>query len=426
GKVYGAKLFMVLLNSLIVIVAWRISSLFSDNLRHRFFSIAALVIGLPMVPASNQIYPDLLAGLIALLGIYWILTVNKTRPPIVEIMFSLAIAYLPWLQIKNFSAALIIVTILSLQFFGARKYTRAAIILTPFLILQIILGCYNFYAFGKISGPYHDGSLEISKTAIMVLIGLLIDQNQGFMLQNPMFFAGMVGIGLLCQINWRLTAGWLIIFLSFLLPNAMHPNWYGGYSFSGRFGWSGAIVFFVPTLLGLLKLASNRSRLFYPFIFAGFLLQLYFYVKYSIWYEPLYNRIDSSFIQSYTIFYFPIQGWMPALFNSNWAASYLPNYAFLLLLIMLLLVGFKRGNGGQRNSIFLFGSLAVSVTAIVAAGFLPDSHDKLNFPIIFQSTQLPSQTGSKEAGLRVARQGIDKAGYVNFGPYILLEKATIN
>jgi hypothetical protein len=40
---------------------------------------------------------------------------------------------------------------------------------------------------------------------------------------------------------------------SLIVPNSLHPAWYGGMSFAGRFNWPGAVVFMVPTLAGQLR-----------------------------------------------------------------------------------------------------------------------------------------------------------------------------
>jgi hypothetical protein len=53
------------------------------------------------------------------------------------------------------------------------------------------LAANNLYAFGNAAGPFN-AEIEISKTSIMVLFGLLVDQNQGFLLQNPVMLLGLL------------------------------------------------------------------------------------------------------------------------------------------------------------------------------------------------------------------------------------------
>jgi hypothetical protein len=52
------------------------------------------------------------------------------------------------------------------------------------------------------------------------------------------------------------------VFLSLIVPNALHPNWYGGWSFSGRFQWAAAIAFIIPTICGLLFIAKRKEKIF--------------------------------------------------------------------------------------------------------------------------------------------------------------------
>ena len=63
--VLGAKIFMIILGSGIVITSWKISGLFSETRITRFLSVLAAAIGMPLLPGSNQIYTDIPAGLIS-------------------------------------------------------------------------------------------------------------------------------------------------------------------------------------------------------------------------------------------------------------------------------------------------------------------------------------------------------------------------
>jgi hypothetical protein len=255
---------MILLGGLAVVVAWRISSIFSTDLKTRFFSTLTTCIALPLIPASNQIFPDILAGVIALSGIYWFVTTNKDRPLTKEVLWAGAIAFLPWLQIKFATTCVLLLVALGLKIYSESKNIRRILSISAIAIFSCVsLGLYNYYAFGKFSGPYQPGALELSKTAFMVLMGLLFDQNQGFLLQNPIMLIGLFSIGALFAQNKHTTLLWLLIFLSLIVPNAMHPNWYGGWSFSGRFGSSAAVVFYLPTLFGLVRMEKINTKAFW-------------------------------------------------------------------------------------------------------------------------------------------------------------------
>jgi len=140
----------------------------------------------------------------------------------------------------------------------------------------ILLATYNFYAFGKITGPYQSGALEFGKSSIMVLVGLCIDQNQGFVFQNPINLLGIFACGALYFHNRQFAMLVLMVFLSLIFPNSLHPNWYGGWSVSGRFEWSATIVFLIPTIFGLIRLSEINRRMLWAAIFTSGFLQIYF------------------------------------------------------------------------------------------------------------------------------------------------------
>jgi hypothetical protein len=109
GGVLGAKLFMVFLSTTAVIVAWKFSSHFSENETNRLLAVIATTISLPLIPASNQIYPDVLAGSIALLGLYWFFTAHFERTQVIEGLLASTVAFLPWLQIKFAATCLVLI-----------------------------------------------------------------------------------------------------------------------------------------------------------------------------------------------------------------------------------------------------------------------------------------------------------------------------
>lgn len=425
GGVLGAKIFMVFLSGLVVIIAWKISGVFADDSRVRFGTVLAVCVALPLIPASNQIYPDIIAGLISLNALYWLMTLTKKRSNPLEIFYAITIAFLPWLQIKFAAAAVVLFLGIGYKIkVESGNLSRVVRIATPIFFSFIALMAYNLYAFGKASGPYQNGALEISKTAFMVLLGLHFDQNQGFLLQNPIYLLGVYSIGLLLTFDRRIGFVWLFVFLALIVPNALHPNWYGGWSFSGRFAWPAAIVFMVPTILGLTRIATTNLFAFRLIVGIGIIFQVFFYYIYTFLGSGinLYNKLPSTWLDAYSIFYFPIQNWFPALYNVNWAYEYAPNFGFLLLVIVLLVLGLIFSNrhniysGKYVLAICCFGAIVT-----LLCGFI----DVLNYqPIIFTPKNLPSQTGRIDSGHRIAVGGVDKPGFVTFGPYISLRKGS--
>ncbi len=420
GSVLGAKVMMVFFGSFVIIAGWKFASRFSENQTHRLLALIAATISLPLIPLSNQIYPDVLAGLIALTGLYWFLTLHERRTAALEALLAATIVFLPWLQIKFAATCVVLVLSISAKsYFQSKDLKRIFRILIIAGLSCVALAAYNYYAFGSIFGPYQKGALEISKTSFMVLLGLHFDQNQGFILQNPVNLIGILAIGWMYKLNREFAVIWAVVFLSLIAPNALHPHWYGGGGFSGRYQWAAAIVFIIPTIYGLLFISKSKEKIFKSIIVCSMFLQLYFFYQYAIIGIDLYTKNTGTRFDTYSIFYYPMHAWMPMLYDASWAYGYWPNYFWIILAITLLIFGFisKSSISGKSYAILVASLLLL----FYVAGY-SKSHPKDK--TIFKADKLPSQTGRIVNSHRLAEQNLDKPGYTTFGPYFPLRKGS--
>ena len=411
GGVLAAKLFMIFCGALIIVISWRFASIFSEDKRHIFWALIAAAVSLPLIPACNQIYPDILAGLISLVGLYWFITAQEKRLQIQEVLLTCAIVFLPWLQIKFAATCIFIIFAVAVKIYlDSKDIQRIFWITLVTSISCMALALYNYYAFGKISGPYQSGALELSKTSLMVLLGLHLDQNQGFLIQNPVNLIGIVGIGWMYQFNRKFSFIWGGVFLSLIVPNALHPVWYGGWSFSGRFGWAAAVVFMIPTVYGLLRIGEKREEIFRLVIAGSVLLQFYFFCQYAVRGTNLYNRDAATWFDAYSIFYFPIHSWLPMLYSTEWAFMYSPNYAWLVLMCSLLLMGFD-----CKEKLYLKAPiLAVSLfTLIFVSGLFKYQQTS---KVIFEGIQIPPQSGKILDLADYSDKNTDRPEFRNYDP----------
>lgn len=413
GGILGAKIFLTISSSLIVLIAWKISGIYSSNKRNRILAVAASTIALPFIPASNQVFPDIIAGIAALTGLYWFLTIKSNRPTAIEFLFIAAIVFMPWLQIKFAATCALIVCSLVLKIYiETRNFKKISFIIFSMAASLLLLALYNNHAFGKISGPYSDGALELSKTSLMVLLGLFLDQNHGFVLANPVNLIGVIAIGWMFKSNRIFALLWGGVFLSLLVPNSLHPNWYGGLSFSGRFAWAASVVFVIPTIFGLLKIANQKNNLFLLLTSLGVILQFYFFILYALISVDTYNKSADVWIGNYSIFYFPFDLWMPALYNSRWAFEYLPNIGFSLFFVFLLISGFFHFN---KKFFYLF------LIFVFSCGILESSKDK---NLVFYPKEMPHETGRVSGSGRLAEEGYDLSGFIHYGPPLLIRNGS--
>jgi hypothetical protein len=227
GGALGAKVFMIFVGAGVVVVSWKIASIFIPDDKARLIAVLATCIGLPLIPASNQIYPDIPGGFISLIGVYWFITAEKKRPFFLCLLFAILLAFLPWLHVRFSATCLVLIVAIVWKINrGGTGSSRIPLSVSMLLLLLLSfsgLAAYNLYAFSNACGPF-TATLEISKTSMMVLLGLFLDQNQGFLLQNPMMFVGVLFAGGLFAFDKRLFILWLLVFLSLIVPNSLEKR----------------------------------------------------------------------------------------------------------------------------------------------------------------------------------------------------------
>ena len=376
--VLGAKLVMVALGALVVMLAWRISGLFSTDQRVRFLSVLAVAISYPLIPASTQIYPDLVGGLLALVGIYYLLTVERPRRVLSLAGYSLVVGYLPWLGTKFTLAAVVLtVAMVAFTYRFSQSMARSMWLAWPVVASLALLAAFNVHAFGRLTGPPAEGAFEASATSFMVLGGLLLDQDQGILMQNPILWLGLFGVGAFVARYRSQAVVWLVVFATIWIPGAMHVGWYGLGSMVGRYSWALAVLFIVPALLGLAVVAERARRLFFVVVVLGIAVNALFLVAASLsgGAAPgapagfdLYTKTADTWLESYAVFYFPLQDWMPALYNVDWAYGFWPNWVWLLLALAVLSWGFRRAQPSRRvvGGVAVLAAVVIGVAGIAA------------------------------------------------------------
>ena len=140
-----------------------------------------------LLVAMTQIYPDVISGILITCAILEIAmserTGELTRAGLV--VASVSIAYLPWLQPKNFAPAIILLGALGITLRRNRRPVRLAVIAgTAILLSWLLLVIFNLWFFGHALGV-HEPPVHISGSGTEYTLGLLFGRDQGLFVQVP-------------------------------------------------------------------------------------------------------------------------------------------------------------------------------------------------------------------------------------------------
>jgi len=420
--ILAVKIFLILTSGLIIIGSWKATGLFTESKGIRMAVTSIICFSYPFIPGANQIYPEFLAGNILLFVIIYLFEakiLNKNDFGYRKIIFlSLAVAFLPWLQIKFVAAALIAVVGISISEWN--KKSKFSYLVSPiiFLCSAILLIMYNLYAFGYASGPYEEGALVLSATSIMVLFGLHFDKFQGLFLQNLSFFVIFL---YLSQFFKRFTSVFvflLLMYAAIVVPNSMHPNWYGGWSFAGRFQWAGVLTLIPLLVYSLIELITNFPRtgrcLFSIFILFNFSVFVRFNFLNFILYNNSFGIEQSNMYPSFLALFKNI---LPSMYNINFAYKFLPNYTWLIIILIIFVAGFFIQKELRKRAVLLL-VMSCAVLLIITAFVTPKCPP---FSKVYLASTLPSRVGSVVSNNREVLPIRDLPGFITFGPYIDLQ-----
>ncbi len=422
--VTAARMTMALIASGLGALAYAFAGVFTQDRRLRVLLAIAVACAAPFLPSAGQIYPDLPAGLLFGLAL---LTISRgalgpwdaPARPLPRALTAAAIAFAPWLQIK-FAAASLLSCAGCVCWAGTPRRNigaRIAIFAMPLAVSMALLAAYNRYAFGTLTGPYESGALVANWHALMVLIGLHIDQFQGIFVLDPMLLLAPIGAAAIIRRKPAFGVFFALLYASLVVPNAMHPNWYGGFSFAARFVLSGGVLLILPAVYGLRVLRASKSAAI-SLCALSLCVQAAYLAKYQSLTFSLYNQQHVPFIELYTTLFEPLQEYLPQFCNIGWAYRFLPNYGWLAGLLALPVIGWqqaRRGHHPSRLAWVLAAGFPLAGSA-AAAVWQPTTTKTL----VYAGANLPGLTGHVQGNGRVAMPGRDQPNFLTYGPYVSL------
>jgi hypothetical protein len=187
-----------------------------------------------------------------------------------------------------------------------------------------------------------------------------------------------------------------LLYLSLVAPNALHPNWYGGGSFAGRFGLAGGIVLIVPAAYGLSRLFAKAPWLGVLACFGHLSLQGFLWSQVVFGGLSIFNRPGVRWLEDYPSPWSPHQYWLPAFFRVDLALRHWPNLGWTIALVALLAAGWtwRRHENSTRApaawATFAAAGLAM-VVASIAGGRLERPIWQLFSPDSIRAAQLDGE-----------------------------------
>jgi hypothetical protein len=419
GGVLGAKLALCLLMGLAPLVMFRSIERTIRSPRWSLLITLTLSLGMPLLDGANQLYPDLPSALLLFFaGDYVMEGAGRRRSSLARfVAFVVAVAFLPWLHIKQALPAL---TLLVGHLAGCRSEGRARKLATVATLAGslVALAWYNLHAFDCLTGPYdRDGLVFDFPRNAMIFLGLHWDQAHGMFLQQPFLLLGLIGLGPM----WRSNRGGLtylaLLGATALLPNCMHPNWYGGQSFVGRFGWSSVLLWSVPVAHAARWLCQRRPTALMMTCAVCGALQV---ASASYWLTSG-GRLIAGFCQidtplwAYNGLYPLVRNQLPFWHPSDLQWRHAPNYSFLLFGAALIATGWN----WLRHRRAMLAKIWIPVTAAcVTIQSLPKA-DRSEL-IQVGPTQMMGAVGQVRRNVRVAAEPLDPAGVIAWVPQLCL------
>lgn len=349
GGQLGARVFLALLVGLLPIAFFAAARRQLSEGRALLVALT-LSLGLPFTAAAGQLYPDIVAGLCVLTALLVIdaerqVTDVGPRPRLRTFALCILLSYLPWLHLKNQAPAiLLVVAWATIRVQRASRRESLVVSVWPCLVpiaAMLALAAYHVHAFAEWSGPFRPGAQDAAtKHVVMALLGLHFDQSQGMFVQQPLLWFGLVGLGFFALRERSAALFVTVVYASMVVPNAMHTNTYGGWSFAGRFGWSSAPLWIFPLTAAFAWLGPRRLAWVGLLSFAAF---------WSAWLATMWVRTPAAVlyprgrsVADRSTLVGPLRDVLPSFVNPDTFDSHLPNWVFVWLAVLLVGFGIDR------------------------------------------------------------------------------------
>ena len=338
---------------------------------------AALVFSAPVIAGGGYLYPDLLGGaLLAALAVRLLAAPLRSQGEWVCLLA--VVGLLCALHPKNVAAAGLLTALAlwrtwreraagrSTVEVGARAGLRIATIATAVAAgAAALVATWLLADFADIFVRRLLTELGAPPAkALRVFLGLHLDQAQGMFFQQPLLLPGLAALGWMIRRRHALTLPWLAIYLSLLVPTALHTyTEYGGAGPSGRFGWTAMWLWLVP--LGIWIDAERETVV--PYVRSAVWCALGYQIALAFrWLPdptPFYPRIHELVWIRNSLFPVHIRYSLPHFYDVS--LDYLPNIVWTLAALLLVVTGILWTSPAARRRLRFAWAASVAVAALL-------------------------------------------------------------
>lgn len=416
----GAKIALACLAGLLVTVFFRVVYAVTGRRGWSLATFLVVAASLPYTMAADQIYPDLLAGLL----IAWLLyLVARGWEPAGQwpslLAFALAGGFLPWLHHRHALVAGLLalafaarMTAVAAPADGTNRWLnglRQPRLLVP-LAIMFVLGfgevVYAIWLFGSFTG-YGTPRLMLEYGSRM-LLGLHLDQFQGLFFQNPLFLLGLPGLAIFVRDRPRLAALWITVYGLAVLPVCTSTVGYGGGAFAGRFQWPLAPLWIFPLAHFIAWVLRRRhaALALTGVLTAAACVQLAYARLWLPGIVPLIS-LSPKPLWAISTFYPTLRWHLPWFSEAASESLHWPNVAWVTLAILAVVVGVGLARDETRYAFWL--CLVPGLVLLLVP------HTRAMTPLQHTGSTFPNTTGRDVVSHRVAIEGADAPGPMLFG-----------